>query len=111
MRIGLFTAEFEDRVAKQSVSTRIFWIELNGFAKFGYGAFREMADGVRATNEHVQSGGISNVVLQVLEPPLRVRGTFGFQIGNTKKVGSLKIVVQCDGGLQVGDGSGKVCAV
>ena len=47
LRVGFFSAEFEDGVAEQAVSVRIFWIELNGLAKFGDRRFRKMADGAR----------------------------------------------------------------
>jgi hypothetical protein len=54
--IGLFPAEFEEGVAKQFVSARIFWVELNGFAKFGDGGFRKMAYGIGAADEDMQCG-------------------------------------------------------
>jgi hypothetical protein len=111
LRISFITAEFQDGVAKQSVSARIIWFELDGFTKFGYGGLRKMANGIRAAYEHVQSAGISHGVLQMPEPLLRIGKTFGFQVSNSKKVGSLKIFVHGDGGLQLADGSIKISAV
>jgi len=61
LRVGFFATELEDGVAQQGVSVRIFWIELNGFAKFGNGGFRKTADGIGAADENVQGGGISIV--------------------------------------------------
>lgn len=53
LRIGLFPPEFEHGVAEQFVGARIFWVELNGFAEFGSGGFREMAYGIRAPDENM----------------------------------------------------------
>jgi len=82
LRIGFFATELEDGVAQQAVSVRIFWIELNGFAKFGDRRFRKMADGIGTADENMQGGGISHGVLQVLKPFLGIGETLGPQIGN-----------------------------
>ncbi len=48
LRIGFFAAELQDGVAKQAVSMRIFWIQLNGLSEFADGGLRKMADRVGA---------------------------------------------------------------
>ncbi len=111
LRIGLFAAEFENRIAKQGVSARIFGIELNGFAKFGDSGFGKMPDGVRASEQYVQCSGVSHGLLQALEQLLAIGETLGLQIGNAKNIGGFEIVFLCDRSLQIADGGGKVSAV
>src|SRR5260370_36836882 len=89
LRISFITTEFEDGVAKQSVSARIFWFELDGFTKFGYGGLREMANGIRAAYEHVQRAGISPGGLQMPEPVPRIGKTVGFYVRHSKKEGEV----------------------
>ena len=111
LRIGLFPAEFEDGVAEQFVSARIFWVELDGFAKLGDGGFREMAYGIGAADENMQCGRVFQGALHVLKPLLGIREAFGFQIGKAEKIGGFEVFLDRDGGLEIVNGRGKISAV
>src|SRR5260370_20059023 len=111
LRIGILAAEFENGVTEQGVSAGIFRIEVNGLAKFGDGGFRKVAERIRAAEKHVQSGGVSHGVLQVLEPLLGVGEALCFQVCNAEKVGRFKVVVNGDGSLEFANGGGEIAAV
>jgi hypothetical protein len=111
LRIGLFPAEFEKRVAEQFVSAKIFWVGLNGLANFGDGGFRKMAYGIGPADENMQRGRIFYGALQVLKPLLGIREALGFQVGKTEKVGGFEVIRDRDGGLEIVNGGGKIPAV
>src|SRR5271169_1664857 len=56
LRIGFFSTKLEDFIAEESVSMRVFRIDLNGLAKFRDGGLREMTDGIRAADQHMERG-------------------------------------------------------
>src|SRR5260370_39084908 len=68
LRVSFITAEFEDGVAKQSVSARIFWFELDGFTKFGYGGVPENANSETVAHLRAQSARRSQRVPPIPEP-------------------------------------------
>ncbi len=70
-----------------------------------------MANGIGAADENVQSGGITHGILQMLEPLLGVSEALGFQVGNAKKVGSFKVGIEGNGGLEIADGGRKISAI
>ena len=93
------------------MGVRIFWIELDRFPKFSDCRLGKMANGIGAPKKNVQSGGISHGVLQVLKPLLGVGEMLGPQVGDAEKVGSFKIVIQGDSGLEIANGGWKISAV
>src|SRR5260370_18164029 len=111
LRIGFLSPGFEEGVAEKAVGIGVVWIKLNGLAKLGSGGFRKMADGIGATDENVQSGGITHGAVQALEPLLGVREALCLQIGNTKKIGSFKVVIEGDRGLKIANGGFEITAV
>src|SRR5439155_6490397 len=111
LRIGFLAAKLKNGVAEQGMRVGIFWIELDSFTKLDDCRFRKMRDGVRAPKQDVKGSGISHGFLQVLKPLLGVSQTLGLEVGNAEKVRTLKICLECNGGLQIAHSGVKISAV
>jgi len=59
------------------MNARVFWIELNGLAKFRDRWFWKMPKSVSASNQCVESGRISHGLLQMLKPLLGIGESLG----------------------------------
>jgi len=105
LRITGLAIELERGITQQCVRARILWIELDGVAKLSDGLLRKMGYGVGAAEQNVEGGGISHGRLQFAEELGGFRDSLGSQEGDAEKICGLKIVLQSDGFLQLGNGS------